>query len=169
MKKSKPAAIQGERDMGYITIVNKGQLLPPKEFDSKRYVIKWSKVGSGVDLASREQIVKGRVEAPGWSVWRNPKTKKAYIVHLSNGKYVLMVRPKGIQSRLNRLCGNLSRERIVTEKHGHTVNEQPAERGMLGEHVLDKFTGERDDEGDGYAGAFNRVEPLEEAAVAHLR
>jgi hypothetical protein len=112
--------------------VNKGALELPKDFETTRYAAKWAKQGAGVSRAMEPEIVasEGKQIIP-WSVWKNAAGQICRRA-LASGVFILMVRPKNIQQAANKLYGNVSRRRMVTEGEGQTIGgERNNDSGML--------------------------------------
>lgn len=138
------SVIEGPRDLNRI----RGRLPLPPGFPENRFAVKWAKQGPGVAMAREtEQISGTNYKVNGWEVWYDAQ-KKPCIRPLSDGAYVLMVRPKVVQQNVAKICGNLSRERMMNEARGRTVAGQAIEdSGMLPDPVLetvfkDRKTGE---------------------------
>ncbi len=112
--------------------VNKGALELPKDFETTRYAAKWAKQGAGVSRAMEPEIVasEGKQICP-WTVWKNAQDQICRR-QLASGVFILMVRPKNVQQAANKLYGNVSRRRMVTEGEGHTIGgERNSDTGML--------------------------------------
>lgn len=126
--------VEGPRDLNR----TRGRLPLPPGFPEKRFAVKWAKQGHGVAMArEKEQITGTNYTVDGWEVWYDER-KKPCIRPLSDGAYVLMVRPKVVQTNVSKICGNLSRERMMNEARGRTVAGQaPEDSGMLTDPILE--------------------------------
>lgn len=157
--------IEGIRDLPTLANVNKGELQPPADFDNKKFVGRWAKKGTGVEKSKREQpLGRGKV-ADGWTVYKNGRGQICQKT-LSSGVYVFMVRPKGLQKAINASFGNVSKERVVGEHKGETVEGQPlAFTGMLTDAVLNKVPGFREDHEELHV-PMNRIQEPEAASAA---
>lgn len=123
----------------------KGRLDLPPNFPTKRYVGKWVKKGVNCNRAKQAEYIKaGRqtYKVDGWEVYINEDTKKPHLRTLSDGQYVLMVRPKVLQETLQRINGNTSRERLRNEIKGDTIGGQSVQDyGMIPDSVLSRIPG----------------------------
>lgn len=148
--------------------INKGHLTPPPEFDSKKYAGKWVKhAGGNIEKAQQETILDagalGRYTVAGWQIFRHKGqvTKRS----LSDGQYILMFRPRELQSAVAAICGNISKARIIKEHSGETIQgEQRLDQGMLDPmrlQMLEPNPNEPD-----LAFQFNKIKPLNEAGAA---
>ena len=119
--------------------VNKGALELPKDFDSARHAAKWVKNGAGVQRAQEPEIIASEgVQVVPWAVWQS-KTKQICKRILASGVFILMFRPKNIQQAANKIYGNVSRKRMVTEGEGHTIGgERNSDTGMLNNSRLSR-------------------------------
>ena len=130
---------EGPQDLNRV----RGKLDLPPAFDNKRYACKWVKKGVNTSKAQQPQHVAGtQYKADGWVPYKDPKTKTFHIRTLSDGAYVLMVRPLILQQTLQRLNGNLSRTRMEYEIKGQTIaGEANEDTGMLPHEVLARIPG----------------------------
>lgn len=119
--------------------VVKGALELPKEFDSRRFVAKWAVQGSGVERAKEPEIIASEgKQIIGWQVWLDSR-KQPVRRNLSGKVFYLMFRPKNIQQAVNKLYGNVSRKRMVTEGEGQTIaGERNTDTGMLNNKRLSR-------------------------------
>lgn len=142
--------------------VNKGRLPLPENFDTRRFVGKWTKKGPSVQIAKQpERIPSEKMEATGWQIWSDPKTKQICSRTLSTGVFILMFRPRVLQTAINKLYGNASRRRMVQEAEGKTVAGQiKTDSGIFTQDVLSKIPG-LSREGDPFETAvpFNDLTP----------
>lgn len=117
----------------------RGKLSLPSDFPSGKFAVRWAKQGHGVATSrEREQITGTRYAVDGWEVWHD-KGNKPCIRSLSEGAYVLMVRPAVVQRNVSKICGNLSRERLKNEARGRTIAGAAVEdSGMLTDSILNQ-------------------------------
>lgn len=122
--------------------VNRGRLPLPETFDSKRFVGKWVKKGPSIQIAKQpEPIPSENVVANGWQVWSDSKNQICQRT-LSTGIFILMFRPRVLQTAINKLYGNASRRRMVQEAEGKTVAGQTkTDSGIFTQDVLNKIPG----------------------------
>lgn len=127
--------IEGPRDLNR----TRGKLALPTGFPVGKFAVKWAKQGYGVAMAKESEQISGtNFRVDGWEVWYD-SGQKPCIRTLSDGPYVLMVRPKVVQQNVSKICGNLSRERLKNEARGRTVAGAAIEDdGMLTDPILDR-------------------------------
>ncbi len=120
----------------------RGKLDLPIELDSKRYACKWVKKGVQVQKAGQKQQVIGtQFVADGWTPWKS-KSGQYHARSLTDGQYILCVRPKVLQEALQRIAGNVSRDRMEYEIKGQTIaGEANEDTGMLPHDVLARIPG----------------------------
>jgi hypothetical protein len=128
-----------------------GPFTLPANFDTKQHAAKWVKKGPAVQAAAeREYILGTRMTADGWAVWKDGG--KPHTITITSGEHILLFRPKAIQDAVNAIYGNVGKERMMSEKKGHTVaGEAKADPGLLGEDTLTKQLGGEgvaDEDGD---------------------
>lgn len=142
-----------------------GPLNLPPSFDRKKFAAKWVLQGPAVDAAAEREWIPGtKVTADGWQVWRDPSTKKPFLVALQKGKHVLLCRPKKVQEAVNAICGNLGKSRLQAERKGETImGAAPNDPGMLSDERIAKGTGQREDLEEGDV-QMNHVPDTEDSA-----
>lgn len=123
----------------------RGRLDLPAAFDNKRFAAKWVKKGPDVTKARESSLIagsKGTLTAAGWEVWKDPKTKQAHTRTLGNGVYVLLHRPMALQRVIQRMAGNVSKDRMVNEANGKTIaGAQLQDGGILPSERLNGVLG----------------------------
>jgi len=133
-------------DFAGITVVDgpqdlnryRGRLDLPPDFDSKRWACKWVKKGVGVERALQPTHILGtNLRAPGWALYKNPKTGIIWTRALKDGIYVLMVQPQVTRKAILAVNGNTSRKRMVREANNETIKgEDFSDTGMLPSDTL---------------------------------
>lgn len=133
-----------------------GRFALPPEFDSSRYASAFVAEGNEVLAKQREEVLQGTCyTAPGWKVWKYPKTVKGettehpsagerHIVVDAGGKtkFVLMYRPLDVQKQVNEVYGALSTDRMINEIKGETVSSnQQDDPGILSNQRLNRVHG----------------------------
>jgi len=161
---SKVKNIAGIRDLEVTAAVNKGELEPPPGFEPHKFVGKWAKKGNGVQKAQQPQRLGNGQVADGWVVFKG-KGGRICQKSLSSGVYVFMVRPKGLQKAVNAIHGNMSKERLIREHRGETIEGEAAQPfGMLTNEKLSRvFPSEAPEE---LQIPLNQVEEPETASAA---
>lgn len=123
----------------------RGRLDLPPEFDEKRHVANWVKKGPDVTKAQEKMLIpgsRGTLSADGWAVWKHPKTKQNHTRTLGTGVYVLMFRPKALQTVIQRMAGNVSKDRMLNEANGKTIGgNQLQDSGILTSERLNPVLG----------------------------
>lgn len=153
--------ITGPRNLSQI----RGHLQLPSGFPEKQFACKWTKVGAAVERDSEPEMIAGTsdIQADGWKVWRDPKTKKPCERALGNGKYILMVRPRALQTALQKIYGNMSKDRMEAEYRGETVAGEPVQdSGIFGYDALKRIPGLGSEEANVLKVPRNPVGPLAE-------
>jgi hypothetical protein len=129
---------------GPITLSLRGHLQVPASFDRKKYVAKWVKDGAAVNQAKQPEIISHvRKQAAGWETFmvtvddEGKPCKPAPCTRiLADGKYVLMCRPRELQSAVNKLYGKISTDRTNLEASGETVSPLVENSGLLSDKQL---------------------------------
>ncbi len=123
----------------------KGRLDMPVNFPYTRYIGKWAKKGVNTQRAKQAQYIRNgtqTLKADGWEVYIDKETKKPHLRTLSDGQYVLMVRPRQLQETLQRINGNTSRQRLRNEVQGKTIGgEANDDYGMIPDDILKRIPG----------------------------
>lgn len=115
-----------------------GPMSLPPTFKTAESAAKWAKEGNEVIFYQQPQILQGtQYTAPGWEVWKDDKGQP-YKVTLPSGTYVLMFRSRDIQDAVHQAYANLSRERMIAEATGETLEKDGP--GMLSHKQLNKDT-----------------------------
>lgn len=146
---------------------NAGIFTLPAEFDSKRFAAHWVKKGQAVNVASqREHLLGTQFTADGWTIWKKPGGGNTpTVVPTSTGDYILMCRPKEVQDQVNKIYGNVSIQRLLSEKQTSAqAAQQPGASGMLSDEQL-RAAGYKDQQMQDEAGfTLNRVNFAERVA-----
>lgn len=129
----------GPRNLNMI----RGKLTLPADFPEGKYACKWTKKGPNVERdKQREQVIGTNITSDGWTVWLDSKTKKPCERTISDGTYILMVRPKQLQVAIQKILGNVSRDRMEREQRGETVAGAPkVDRGIFNHEELKRIPG----------------------------
>lgn len=142
--------VEGVRDLGQLGVANQSHLLVPEEFDKTKYVGRWAFVGQSAERSRQPQRIQGtRYAVDGWDVWKYPKgtkdgqedvSDKPCIRPLGGKQAILLFRSKTLQTAVNAIHGNISRERMIAEHEGRTISGQPVQDGsMLNEKALRRY------------------------------
>lgn len=141
--------VEGIRDIEQHAVANQSHLLKPNEFNGDTFVGKWSFVGASAERAQLPQRLLGKYAIDGWSVWKFPKGAKdgdgndiggkPCMRPLGNKQAILLFRPKTLQSAVNGIYGNISRDRTIDEQQGRTVEGKPVTAGILPEDRLRRY------------------------------
>ncbi len=129
--------------------VQKGRFMMPPEFP-KHLVGKWVKQGPSVTMARQPVPIPSEgVVASGWETWLD-KQKKPCVRTVASGAFILMFRPRVLQTAINKIHGNQSRKRMIDEAQGKTVTSvdggQVSDRGVLTRDVLNQIPGLREND-----------------------
>lgn len=146
-----------------------GKLTLPLEFPRHKYAAKWAEKGFGAQQEMQEQHVAPGIIADGWQVFK--VRGKVFTRILSSKVYILMFRPKELQNTINKICGNLSREKIVGQHSGKRMElpegATPGDRSMLTNADLQAVERVSDDSDDiRRALPPNPIQPLETAGAS---
>lgn len=131
-----------------------GPLNLPPSFDREKYAAKWVKEGPAVAAAGEREWIPGTsMTADGWQVWRDGKTPadgKPCRVPLASGPHILLYRLRSVQNDVNAICGNVGKERLMSERRGETSGGVPREDpGLLSDARIATVLGpEKQEEGD---------------------
>jgi hypothetical protein len=151
--------IDAIRDVSHISRINTGKLKLPKTLDTKKYAVKWAEMGLGVESAQEPQYLGEGKEAEGWTVWRDPKTKKPCSRIMGNKRWVCMVRSRILQDSVNAHYGNVSKKRVIQQKTGETLHGDDNDRqGLITSKDLGKFSKEQEEDLENKAFKFNKVD-----------
>jgi len=136
---------------------NAGQFALPANFDKNRFASKFVKIGNEVRAAeARQSLVGTGYTADGWAVWKND-AGEYHSVTVADGTYVLMFRPIDIQQGVDKVFGDLSRKRMLSEKRGETIDGKPVkDTGMLTEDRLTRILGSEGVD-DGQSSVFSGI------------
>lgn len=148
--------------------VNKGSFPLPPEFDRNKHSGQWVKNNHRVNRAKEPEIIRSEgVVADGWAVWKHPKNQKPCIRTVNSGAFILMFRPKALQTAVNAAYGNVSKRRMIQEAEGETLSvgtlESGTTQGMLPKRILDAVSGQRGNVEPAFEGnvAFNQLQETE--------
>lgn len=120
-----------------------GPFTLPAEFERDQFAASWKKKGPEVNAATqREQIQGTRLTADGWSVWKDPTTKKPHSAFVKDGEFILMCRPRLIQDQVNAIYGNVGKGYQLAEKRGETAGGvRVTDPGILSDERLSRVAG----------------------------
>lgn len=143
--------------------------LPP-EFDRKQHAAHWVKKGPDVQRMAQRQPVVGAqgVTSDGWQVWKDSKGRQAAVTTSKSGEYILMFRPKLVQDQENALYGNVSKGRMLREKHAAASARQETRADAPGMLTSEQLREARmsDSEADGDDGIkMNAIGEIARATV----
>jgi hypothetical protein len=129
---------------------NAGVFNLPPSFDRKAYVSAWVSAGGPVQAKQERQYIPGtNYSADGWTVFKDPENghKICKVATAKSGEFVLMMRPRAIQDAVNAICGNVGKQRMMSEKEGTTIGGQaPNDPGLLNAEQLSRVDGRMSDD-----------------------
>lgn len=138
--------------------------LPP-HFPSRHYASKWVEEGPAVLEAQQFEYLPGAVKAKGWDVWlqdsntgkvteekKAPTKLVSFTRVVGKRTYVLMCRPKALQTAVRGIYADQSRQRTGQVINGEVNPVANAEdpNGIITEHQLNRYAGRERDEGENY-------------------
>lgn len=132
--------LQGPRAVAQRPVAGKFTL--PVGFDTRKWAAQWVKTTDTESMRGPQYLTNIPATADGWSVYKGEKgDQKPSKVNLGKeGEYILMVRPKDIQTAVNALYGNLGKQMAQQEVEGTTVaNQDLQDPGMLPVNRLRKL------------------------------
>lgn len=120
-----------------------GRFQLPVGFNEKKWAASWVAKRDVNSKQQRQHLLGAGATADGWTVYKGEDgDEKITEVEVSEGKFVLMIRPRDVQNAVNAIFGNVGKVMADNERRGNTVaGAALQDAGMLPESKLRQVIG----------------------------